>query len=530
MREIEVSFSPRENQERDAMLAKCAKACGLHKESIQHFDVVRRSLDARRGEILYRYKLEVYIKGERVPKPFKTPDYIHSEKGKPVVIVGSGPAGLFAALTLLQRGYKPIVLERGKDVHKRKIDTAQLTLNGTVNSDSNYCFGEGGAGTFSDGKLYTRSTKKGDIREVLYQFVKFGADPSIMIDAHPHIGSDKLPVIIENMRNCILEYGGEVHFKTRVKDLKQVAAGEGSMWSVLCDAYEEDGKKEVEYVAQNVILATGHSAKDIYALFYKKGWMLESKGFALGVRAEHPQYIINDIQYHKKWQPYLPSAEYSLVTQVDGRGVFSFCMCPGGILLPSATARGEVLLNGMSNSLRNSKFANAGIVTSIEPEDIEGLKGRNGEDYSEFGPLKLLKFQESIEKRIVEMNGGTQQTFGQRMTDFVRGKVSQDLPKTTYKPGIISGDLREILPDFVADRLRNAFTEFDKKMRGYYTSEALLAAVESRTSSPVRIVRDPQTLECAGLKGLYPCGEGAGYSGGIVSSAIDGINVARTIL
>lgn len=521
MREIEIAFAPNDSQERDDMLLKCARSYGIDKSRIAHFDVVKRSLDARRGDILYRYKLEVYIKGEHIPKPYKTPDYLNCEKGKPVVVIGSGPAGLFASLTLLQRGFKPIIIERGKDVHKRKIDTAQLTLNQIVNSDSNYCFGEGGAGTFSDGKLFTRSTKKGDVREVLYQFVKFGADPSIMIDSHPHIGSDKLPGIIENIRNSILDHGGEIHFMTRVKDLKQIVIDKRNVWSVVCDQYDQTGKHEVEYISENVILATGHSAKDIYSLFYNKGWELECKGFALGVRAEHPQYIINDIQYHKKWQPYLPSAEYSLVTQVDGRGVFSFCMCPGGILLPSSTTRGEVLLNGMSNSLRNSKYANAGIVTSVEPSDIS--------EFEEFGPLKLLKFQEKIEQTIFNLNGGTLQTFGQRMTDFVRRKVSSDLPKTTYKPGVLSGDLDEILPSFVSDRLRKAFLEFDRKMKGFYTSQALLAAVESRTSSPVRIPRNPITLEHITLSKLYPCGEGAGYSGGIVSSAIDGINCAKKI-
>ena len=522
MREVEIVFTPIENCDKENFLSKLSRGCGLRRESINHYEIVKKSLDARRGEIIYRYKVEVYIKGERVPKPYKTADYLNCSDGEEVVIVGAGPAGLFAALTLLQMGKRPVVLERGKDVHNRKVDIAQLNLNHIVNSDSNYCFGEGGAGTFSDGKLYTRSTKKGDIKEVLYQLVKFGASESILIDSHPHIGSDKLPQIIENIRKCIIEHGGEIHFKSRVKDLKRVKVGNQQLWSVVCDQYRENQKFEMEYVAKNVILAVGHSAKNIYELFYKNGWAIEPKGFALGVRAEHPQHIINDIQYHNRWQPYLPSAEYSLVTQVEGRGVFSFCMCPGGILIPSATSHGEVLLNGMSSSLRNSKFANSGIVTSVEPEDVAG--------FEQFGALKLLKFQESIERKIFELNGGTQQTFAQRMTDFVGQKFSSTLPKSTYKPGLISGELSEILPDSIAHRLRRAFVEFGKKMKGYYTNEAIVAAVESRTSSPVRIVRDPQTLQHISLPNLYPCGEGAGYSGGIVSSAIDGINVAHKIV
>lgn len=521
MREVEIYFSPSEETTPEQILSKSARACGLKQSAIGHYDIIKKSIDARRGDVLFRYKLNLYLNGEKVPKSYSIPQYQHCEKGEEVVIIGAGPAGLFAALTLLQKGKKPIVIERGKDVHKRKIDVANLSLNQIVNPDSNYCFGEGGAGTFSDGKLYTRSTRKGDIREVLYQFVKFGADPCILIDSHPHIGSDKLPQIIENMRLCILEHGGEFHFKTRLKDLKQIKLDSGVKWVTICDKYDQSGKHNVEFVSKSVILATGHSAKDIYNLFYNKGWKIEPKGFALGVRAEHPQYIINDIQYHKKWQQSLPAAEYSLVTQIEGRGVFSFCMCPGGILLPSSTAPGEVVLNGMSNSLRNSKFSNAGIVTSIEPDDIK--------QFEQFGPLKLLKFQESVERKIFEYNGGTLQSIGQRMTDFVRKKVSVDLPKSTYHPGVISRDLSDVLPDFVASRLRKAFVEFDKKMRGFYTSQSLLLAVESRTSSPVRIVRDPNTLQHISLPNLYPCGEGSGYSGGIVSSAIDGINVAKMI-
>lgn len=517
MREIEVAFEPTERQDADAMRAKCARACGLKEGIISYMEPLKKSIDARGGKILYKYKIRVCIKGEKIPAPFKIAEYRDCSKGEDVIVIGSGPAGLFAALTLLQNGKRPVILERGKDIHARKVDTAQLTLNSVVNPDCNYCFGEGGAGTFSDGKLYTRSTKKGDIREVLCQFVRFGADPSIMTDAHPHIGSDRLPAIIEAMRNAIIRHGGEVHFKSRVIDLRR----ESGKWCVVCKDNNGKQNEEIEYVAANVILATGHSAKDIYELFHRKGWEIQAKGFALGVRAEHPQSLINNIQYHNKWQPYLPAAEYSLVTQVEGRGVFSFCMCPGGILLPSSTAPGEVLLNGMSNSLRNSRFANAGIVTSVEPEDVEG--------FDEYGELRVLKYQESVEKRIFALNGGTLKAPAQRMTDFVRGRYSDDLPATSYKPGAYSAQLDEVLPADVARRLRKAFPEFDKKMRGYYTSQSLLLAVESRTSSPVRIPRDPDTLQHISLANLYPCGEGAGYSGGIVSSALDGINVAKSI-
>ncbi len=518
MKEVEVSFEARESPSREQIINKCAIQCGVQEKNISYFEVMRKSLDARGSGILAKYRVRVAVKGEQIPEPFKIVPYLDCAKGEDVIIIGAGPAGLFAALTLLQRGKRPVILERGKDVHSRKFDTAKLSREQIVNPNSNYCFGEGGAGTFSDGKLYTRSTKKGDIRDVLYQFVKFGADPSIIIDAHPHIGSDKLPSIIEAMRNCIIEHGGEVHFNSRVFDLQQIKVGNNIKWRVVCHS---DIVSTSEYVAASVILATGHSARDIYQLFYDKKWDLQAKGFALGVRAEHPQSLINNIQYHKKWQPYLPAAEYYLVTQAENRGVFSFCMCPGGILVPSATEPGEVVLNGMSNSTRSSKWANAGIVTSVEPEDLP--------DYEKYGALKVLKFQQDVERKIYSMNGGNLRAPAQRMDDFVRGKLSVTLPPTSYIPGAYSAMLNEVLPGFVARRLQKAFPEFDKKMRGYYTSQSLLLAVESRTSSPVRIPRDPESLQHITLKNLYPCGEGAGYSGGIVSSAIDGINVAKKI-
>lgn len=417
---------------------------------------------------------------------------------------------MFAALRLLMRGFKPVILERGKDVHARKFDMARLSREGIVDPDSNYCFGEGGAGTFSDGKLFTRSSKRGDIREVLHQLVTFGADPSILIDAHPHIGSDRLPAIVENIRHCIISHGGEYHFGTRVTDIRK----------------REDGGFDVvagsrTFSSRKVILATGHSARDIYNLFAEKGWELQAKGFALGVRVEHPQSLINRIQYHGEYQPYMPAAEYSFVTQIEGRGVFSFCMCPGGILVPSATGPGETVLNGMSNSARNSRWANAGVVVSVEPEDIP--------EYSRYGALSLLHFQMDVEKRMYDFTGSIKAP-AQRMMDFCRRTPSSGLPATSYHPGAVNAPLHELLPEHVSLRLKYAFPEIgNKKMKGYYTNEALLLGVESRTSSPVRIPRDPDTLEHTQLKGLHPCGEGAGYSGGIVSSALDGIRCAEMV-
>lgn len=483
----------------------------------------KRSIDARK-EPVWRYQYEAYEPGE-VYEEYKLPEYQDVRDAEPVIVIGAGPAGMFAALKLLTLGRKPIVLERGKDVHERKFDMAQLSRNGIVNPDSNYCYGEGGAGAFSDGKLYTRSSKRGDIREVLHQLVAHGASKNILIDAHPHIGSDKLPVVVENIRNTVISHGGEYHFNSKVIAIEKDDDG-------IYTVRTADGKT---YSAAKVILATGHSARDIYEMLYKAGGSLEAKGFAMGVRVEHPQEKINWCQYHGTWKPGIPAAEYSFVEQVDGRGVFSFCMCPGGILVPSSTEERTVVLNGMSNSERNGKFANAGVVVQIEPEDIPSDS-----------PFRLMDFQQKVERDMFDycekarieaarphrkskdeqdVPQNPMAAPAQRMEDFCLGKLSKKMPETSYHPGVISAPLHELLPPIVAERLRKVFPRV--KMRNYYTNAALLLGVESRTSSPIRIPRDPETLEYVSFKGIFPCGEGAGYSGGIVSSAIDGIRCAE---
>ena len=474
--------------------------------------ISRRSIDAR-GKAVWRYRVEVYGAEERY-EPYRLPELRDVHKAPEVIVAGAGPAGMFAALKLLSLGLKPIVLERGKDVHARKADMARLSRDGVLDPDSNYCFGEGGAGAFSDGKLYTRSSKRGDNREVLYRLVEMGASPEVLIDAHPHIGTDKLPVVVENIRRRIEELGGEYHFESRVCGIE----------------VREDGVRVStaggrDFRAGAVILATGHSARDIYEMLDAEGVELQAKGFALGVRVEHPQSLINDARYHGAYAPWMPAAEYSFVEQVDGRGVFSFCMCPGGILVPSSTEEETVVLNGMSNSARNSRWANSGVVVQVEPEDAP-------EEYSGDGAFALLNFQRDVERRMYASEREAAPAAhpfaapAQRMTDFCKGRVSKDLPETSYHPGAVPVPLHEVLPPMVANRLRKVFPLVDNKIRGYYSSDALLLGTESRTSSPVRIVRDSQTLQCPAASRVFPCGEGAGYSGGIVSSAIDGIRCA----
>lgn len=488
-----------------------------------HCHIVHRSIDAR-GDVTMRYRVEAYKKDEPYEE-YKLPEYQDVHNAEPVIVVGSGPAGMFAALKLLTLGLKPVVLERGKDVSGRKPDIAKLSRTGVVNPDSNYCYGEGGAGTFSDGKLFTRSSKRGDNREVLYQFVNFGADPSIIVDAHPHIGTDKLPRLVSNIRECIIEHGGEYHFQNRVSDIERAEDGVITVTAI----NEKNDNKTLTYKAKAVILATGHSARDVYEMLQGKGCELQAKGFAMGVRVEHPQSLINKIRYRGQWEPGFPAAEYSFVEQVDDRGVFSFCMCPGGILVPSSTEDGYTVLNGMSNSARNSKWANAGVVVSIEPDDVP-------EEYKKDGVFSLLNFQHDVEKKMFDYaaehaeadeNGVVNKLCApaQRMVDFCEEQMSEDLPETSYRPGVVSAPLYELLPECVSSRLQKAFPLINNKMRGYYTEDALLLGVESRTSSPVRIVRGDD-FQCPQVPGLFPCGEGAGYSGGIVSSAIDGINCA----
>lgn len=469
----------------------------------------KRSIDARQTTIKINCTFDVYI--NEVEPPFN-PEFqpINVEKSKEVAIVGAGPAGLYAALRCLELGLKPIIFERGKDVRSRRRDLAALNKEMIVDPESNYCFGEGGAGTYSDGKLYTRSKKRGDILKALKWFVHFGAEEAILVDAHPHIGTNKLPQIITSIREEIEKWGGEVHFETKITDF----------------IIENNAIKAIELnhtekkAFDNVILATGHSARDIFTLLHTRGVKIEAKAFALGVRIEHSQETIDKIQYHGRLSDeFLPPASYSLVTQVEGRGVYSFCMCPGGIIAPCATEEGEVVTNGWSPSKRNNPYSNSGIVVSVYPEDFE-----NSTD-----PFVCLNFQKEIEQKCWEAAGKTQQVPAQRMIDFVEGKKSIDFPRSSYMPGIVSVDLHTVFPPFIAKRLQQAFKDFGGKMKEYLTNDAVLHAPESRTSSPIQIPRNPETLEHVEIKGLYPCAEGAGYAGGIISAAIDGMKCADAI-
>ncbi len=511
VKELQLRVTLKEESTPNILLIKSALKLGLKKDTITGVKVLRKSIDARQPKIIFNYKVAVYI---QEPLPVASPyqfKYKDVSKAQPIHIIGFGPAGMYAALRCLELGFKPIVLERGKKVKERRRDLRAINQYHDVNEDSNYCFGEGGAGTYSDGKLYTRSLKRGDVRKIFENLVFHGATEQILIDAHPHIGTNKLPKVVQNIRETILTHGGEIYFETRVTDF---IIEQNSIKAVIL----QNGN---EMQANRVILATGHSARDIYYLLDKKGVSLKAKSFAMGVRVEHPQSIIDSIQYHCSGNrnALLPAASYSLVQQINGRGVYSFCMCPGGFIVPAATAKEEIVVNGMSPSKRNNLFANSGIVVEI---DVNTDLAK----YNHFGSLKGLEYQKNLEHMAFTAGGGTQTAPAQRLTDFVEGKLSPYLNQTSYQPGLKSAPLHSLLPKLIGSRLRKGFEAFGKKMKGYYTHEANVIGVESRTSSAICIPRN-EGLEHPQIKGLFPCGEGSGYAGGIVSAAMDGERCAE---
>lgn len=520
--ELNLVLSPEEAADESIIKKIVAQQLFIDSKIITEIKILKRSIDARSRNIKINLKVEVFI-NEAPPTPLDYKiNYPNVNSKKPVIIIGAGPAGLFSALQLIEQGLKPIVLERGKDVKSRRRDLAALNKEHIVNPNSNYCFGEGGAGTYSDGKLYTRSTKRGDINKVLEIFVAHGADENILVEAHPHIGTNKLPQIIEGMRQTIIHAGGEVHFETHVID---IIIKDSAVKGVICNSLRNNST--IEFNADHIILATGHSARDIFELLHKKNILIEAKTFAMGVRVEHPQSLIDSLQYHcsitdvNKKRDFLPAASYGMVHQALGRGVYSFCMCPGGIIAPCATAPGEVVTNGWSPSKRNNPFANSGIVVTIEPEDY--LK------YKKEGPLAGLRYQQALEHMAFVAGGQNQTAPAQRLMDFVSNKLSSDLPVVSYQPGIKSAPLHDLLPTEIGKRLQLGFIEFGKKMRGYLSNDVVIVGVESRTSSPIRIPRDKETLQHPQISGLYPCAEGSGYAGGIVSAAIDGQKCANAI-
>ncbi|TXG38440.1 NAD(P)/FAD-dependent oxidoreductase [Seonamhaeicola maritimus] len=511
VKEIQLRISLKEEERNDILNIKSSIKLGIDKEDITGVKILRKSIDARKPKIILNYKVAVYIR-EAIPTSsvYKF-DYKDVSKAKPIHIIGFGPAGMYAALRCIELGFKPIVFERGKNVQDRRRDLKAINQDHFVNEDSNYCFGEGGAGTYSDGKLYTRSLKRGDVRRIFENLVFHGATDQILVDAHPHIGTNKLPKVVQNIRETILRYGGEVHFETRVTDF--------IINNDKINAIQLQNGKELP--VNKVILATGHSARDIFYLLHKKEIALEAKSFAMGVRVEHPQHIIDSIQYHCSGPRHelLPAASYGLVQQINQRGVYSFCMCPGGFIVPAATANGEVVVNGMSPSKRNNLYANSGIVVEINV-DTDLSK------YEKFGALKGLEYQKNLERLAFTSGGRSQVAPAQRLTDFVEGRLSSNLNNTSYQPGLKSAPLHSLLPKFIGGRLRKGFEAFGRKMKGYYTEEANIVGVESRTSSPVSIPRN-DLLAHPQISNLYPCGEGGGYAGGIVSAAMDGERCAE---
>ncbi len=514
IKEIQLRVTLQEERQDDILLKKSAKFLHINPKDINGIKILRKSIDARKANIMFNFKLAVYIKELMPESSTYTFNYKDVSTAKPIHIIGFGPAGMYAALRCIELGFKPIVLERGKNVKDRRRDLKAINQDHFVNEDSNYCFGEGGAGTYSDGKLYTRSLKRGDVRRIFENLVFHGATEQILIDAHPHIGTNKLPKVVQNIRETILKYGGEIHFKSRVTDF---IINDNKIQAIQL-------QNNTEMVVERVILATGHSARDIYYLLHKKNIALKAKSFAMGVRVEHPQHIIDAIQYHcsGKRSELLPAASYSLVQQIKGRGVYSFCMCPGGFIVPAATANGEVVVNGMSPSKRNNTFANSGIVVEINV-DTDLPK------YERFGVFKGLEYQKDLERLAFTSGGRSQVAPAQRLTDFVEGRLSNDLNTTSYQPGLKSAPLHSLLPKLIGSNLRKGFEVFGRKMKGYYTAEANIVGVESRTSSPVNIPRN-ENLEHPEIKGLFPCGEGAGYAGGIVSAAMDGERCAEAAI
>ena len=512
--EYQIRVVPEVAAQEDRLKGWLADEYGFDVRTIQGVRILKRSIDARQRQIYVNLKVRVYVNEQPHDDEYVRTEYPNVEGRPQVIVVGAGPGGLFAALRLIELGLRPVVLERSKDVHERKKDLANITKTQKVDAESNYCFGEGGAGAYSDGKLYTRSKKRGNTDKILNVFCQHGASTAILADAHPHIGTDRLPKVIEAMRNTIINSGGEVHFKTKMTQL------------IL------DGDKVVGCVADkeyrgSVILATGHSARDVYRYLAEAKVEIEAKGIAVGVRLEHPSHLIDQIQYHSKQGrgKYLPAAEYSMVTQVDGRGVYSFCMCPGGFVIPAATDKEQIVVNGMSPASRGTAWSNSGMVVEVRPEDLDNVKNENCNNVSP--ELKVMAFQEDLERLCWQQGNMKQTAPAQRMADFVSGKLSYDLPKSSYAPGLVSSPLHFWLPKMISKRLQEGFKVFGRQAHGFLTNEAVLIAVETRTSSPVRIVRDREKLQHIRVQGLFPCGEGAGYAGGIVSAGVDGERCAE---